>query len=199
MQPYKDKSQVKPIINLNVLILLTMAFCSCRDKIKVDDRFEAWYFKIKDEIIEHSKQKEDSISYEQKGEILFKTYFLKGYRIKQEYRTPDTARLLAITAYGQNNNFELRGEIHKNGQKATEGITYKGNYYGPWIVWYDNGQIMYKGNRFENIDFGSWTYYAENGDIQKVIDNKRIDLIDSILDNETLRTTLGFALLGQTK
>jgi len=176
-----------------------MTFCCCKDKVKNGDRIEVWYSKIKNQIVENSKQKQDSILYEKKGETLFITYFLKGYRIKQEYRTLDTAQLLATKAYGQNNNFELRSEIHKNGQKATEGITYKDNYYGPWTVWYDNGQIMYKGNRYEDTDFGSWTYYFENGDVEKVADNKRLDLTDSILDKASLHTTLGFVQVGQTE
>ena len=187
---------MKSFIKLNILILMTMPFCSCEDKAKSDDRIEAWYSKIKNEIVENSQQKQDSVLYEQKGGTLFITYFLKGYRIKQEYRTLDTARLLVTKGYGQNNNFELRSEIHKNGQKATEGITYKDNYYGPWTVWFDNGQIMYKGNRYANNDFGSWTYYTENGDIEKVEDNKRLDLIDSILNNQRLHTTKGFVQLG---
>ena len=56
-----------------------MTFCSCKDRAKSDDRIESWYSNLKNEIIENSKQKQDSILYEQKGEILFITYFLKCY------------------------------------------------------------------------------------------------------------------------
>lgn len=195
----QKKSQMKNIIKLNIMILMTITFCSCLNKAKSDDRIETWYSKLKNEIVENSKQKQDSILYEQKDETLFLTYFLKGYRIKQEYRSLDTVQLFVTKAYGQNNNFELRSEIHKNGQKATEGITYRDNYYGPWTVWYEHGQMMYKGNRYESINFGSWTYYTEKGKVQKVVDNKRLDLTDSILEKENLHTTLGLAFLGQPK
>jgi antitoxin component YwqK of YwqJK toxin-antitoxin module len=188
--------QMKSFFQTALLFLISFILFSCNDKKEKGETIESWYNKIKNEILENSKQKEDSVSFEKKDETLYITYFLKGKKLRQEYRSLDTSRLFAITKYGQNDLFELRSEIHKNGQKATEGITYSDNYYGPWTVWYDNGQIMYQGYRFENNDFGTWTYYTETGTVQKIEDNKKPYFADSILNKQSLHTTGSFASAG---
>jgi hypothetical protein len=185
---------MKNNFNLILFAIFTIIICSCKDNIKKNDRLDLWYTKLKNEIIENSKQKEDSVSYKINDETLFITYFLKGYRIRQEYKSLDTSRLFVTKGYGQNNDFELRSEISQNGLKRTEGITYKNYYYGPWTVWYENGEIMYKGRRYRDDDYDIWTYYFENGELKKNEDNKRIDLTDSILNNENLKTTKGWNL-----
>jgi uncharacterized lipoprotein YehR (DUF1307 family) len=181
----KIKIDFKPIL----FIILATGLSSCENKIKKDERMETWYNGIKNEINTHASQKEDSITYDLQHGMLYVTYFLKGNKLRLEFRSPDTVQLKLITKYGQNNLFELRSEMYKNGHQATEGITYNDQYFGPWTVWYDNGQIMYRGYRFGNSDYGNWIYFTEQGEIQKQVDNRRAYFSDSILNKQVLRTS----------
>ena len=191
---------MKSLFQIAIFSIVTLSLFSCKNKNEKDGRIESWYNKIKNEIFENSKLKEDSVSYVKKDETLYITYFLKGKKLRQEYRSSDTSRLYVTKNYGQNDLFELRSEIYKNGQKRTEGITYSDNYYGPWTVWYDNGQIMYQGYRYENDNkFGTWTYYTETGTVQKKEDNKKQYFADSILSKESLHTTNGLAILRENE
>jgi hypothetical protein len=182
----KMKIDIRPIF----FLLLVTGFSFCRSKSKKDEPVDTWYSLIKSEITEHAGQKEDSIAYDLQHGTLHVTYFLKGNKLRLEYRSPDTVQIRLITKYGQNNLFELRSEMYKNGRPATEGITYQDQYYGPWTVWYDNGQIMYQGYRYKNTDYGHWTYFTEQGETQKLVDNKRSYFSDSILNKEGLHTSL---------
>jgi antitoxin component YwqK of YwqJK toxin-antitoxin module len=184
-----EKLQKMKLLIRIALIILIFSVASCKGTRHGADRIENWYVKIKNEILSHSRQRADSIFYEKEGQSLHLTYFSKGKKLREEYRSFDTARIHFIKYYGPNELFELRSEIHRNGKKATEGITYNGNYYGPWTVWYDNGQIMYRGYRYENEDFGNWIYYKENGKVDKMIDHSKPFLSDSILHKSSLHTT----------
>ena len=151
---------------------------------------ESWYQTVKKEIEENSNLKPDSISYSIGQETLRRTFWLKGKKLKQEYRSLDTATIFALTAYGNNEQFELRSEVHSNGQKATEGILFNDHYYGPWFVWYPNGQLNYRGLRYMDNDFGKWEYFFEDGRAKDVINNNRADLVDSILSRTDLTTSI---------
>src|SRR6185369_9817692 len=100
-------------------ILLLIAY-SCAEN-KKPRKIAEWYEKIETEILNNSNQTADSISYSTNGSILNKTFFLNGKKLREEHYSLDTSRLYAITRFGDIDLFELRTEIHKNGQKATEG------------------------------------------------------------------------------
>ena len=70
-----------------------------------------------------------------------------------------------------------------------EGIVYKNEFYGPWNRWDEKGESSLEGYRYENIDFGKWTYYNEFGEVDEVLDKGQNNLVDSILNNENLKTT----------
>lgn len=163
---------------------------ACTNSSNKNRTIATWYEAIKVEIQKNSTQKEDSVSYILDRETLLKTYWLNGKRLRQEFRSPDTSRVYALTAFGQNELFELRSEIHSNGLKATEGLVFHDNYYGPWSVWYPNGQLNYKGFRYKDDDFGKWEYFFDDGRVREVINNNRSDLADSILTRIDLRTSI---------
>ena len=151
---------------------------------------ESWYQKVKKEIEENSNLKSDSVSYFLGQETLHKTFWLKGKKLKQEYLSLDTATIFALTAYGNNEQFELRSEVHSNGQKATEGILFNDHYYGPWFVWYPNSQLNYRGFRYMDNDFGKWEYFFEDGKVKEVTNHDRADFADSIIARIDLKSSI---------
>lgn len=173
-----------------IFIILIFFGCNGNSPLELNEKIEDWYSKMKNEIIENSEKKSDSVSYSQEKNLLYITHYNSGKKTFQEYRSLDTSQVFVRKRFGQNENFEIRSEVYENGVLATEGLVYKNSYYGPWTIRNKDGSIMYRGYRYEKHDFGKWIYYWEDGILDSIVNEKNDFFTDSILNKIELKTTL---------
>lgn len=167
-----------------------MLTTACKEKKQTKaEQIQSWYKNIKSEIQTNAELKTDSVLYTRNRNVLMVTHYKQNKKIFKEVRSIDTSKLYAIIKFGQNEDFELVTEMSEDGIQRTEGIKFKDSFYGPWIVCNLNGSIMYNGLRYKQEKFGDWVYYWEDEQLDSIVHKNKMFYIDSILQNENLKTT----------
>jgi hypothetical protein len=178
---------MKIILTILTFVVFTTA---CKEKKQTKtEQIQIWYKNIKNEIQSNAELKTDSVLYTKNRRVLIATHYNQNKKIFKEVRSIDTSRLYAIIKFGQNEDFELVTEMSENGIQRTEGVKFKESFYGPWTVCNLNGSIIYNGLRYKQDKFGDWKYYWEDEQLDSIVHMNKMFFIDSILQNENLKTT----------
>lgn len=168
------------------LLAILLVFSACNEKAKTKQIIKV-FTQIESDIIKNAENPPDSVIVNKvlghKDRIrMERLSYWNGKLIKKELLPSDSSRVVAITRYSKDGLFELRNEISEYGFNNTNGILFKGSFYGPWKVNYDNGQRMYEGFRYEDLDLGKWTHYnIMDNTIKKVVDEGNEHFYDSLI------------------
>lgn len=161
------------------LILVILSF-SCNKETQ-EDRIRVLFIAIEESIIKEAEFSPDSIFYVSDHGAILKVFVKNDKTLKEEIFTKDSSLKIAVIRYAKGGDFELRNELGKNGQIITNGILYKGEYYGPWEVNYKNSKKQYRGFRYKDKYIGDYFHYFANGAIESVVNYGNEELLDSIV------------------